>query len=293
MKKIKTIALLSFASFALAAPVSGQTSDLRALSDEFENPASLGEWRHVYRAEGQRANQLAEFSIGRRISGWLTMTPHTSTWYRDFRGVLAFKPVTGDFLVITRLRTTNRAGQGAPQSLFSLAGLMVRAPRAITPATWRPGQENYIFLALGSANQPGVYQYEVKTTRQSDSQLEITPAPGGEAQLAILRVGAAFVALRSETEGAWTVHRRYSRPDLPAALQAGLTTYTDWSTVENMDPRVHNRTVVRAGRPDLTAHFDYVRYRRPQIPPALSGRDFADPRQVSDADLVALVSGLR
>jgi hypothetical protein len=63
--------------------------------------------------------------------------------------------------------------------------------------------------------------------------------------------------------GPWIIENRYTRNDMPATLQLGVTTYTDWDTVDNMNQFHHNRTVVTGGNPDLVVDADYLRLRRP------------------------------
>ena len=134
-------------------------NDIAALSDEFDNEQTATQWQRVEQVEGWNANQLELFDINKVYKGYCAMMPFTSSWYKDWRGVLLFKPVQGDFVMTTRLRVTGRDGQSAPRSQFSLAGLMVRAPRNITPQTWQPGGENYVFVSLGCSTKLGSYQF--------------------------------------------------------------------------------------------------------------------------------------
>jgi hypothetical protein len=224
--------------------------DLAALSDEFNDPRTLTDWRRIFAVEGWGADQLERLDIGRTQSGWLTLVPYTSSWYRDYRGELIFKQIRGDFVATAKMRTSSRDGRSAPQRQFSLAGIMVRTPRDVTPTTWRPGGENYIFLSHGAADRPGTYQFEVKTTINSDSQLAISPANAAEAEIRVVRVGPDFLLLRRIAGQPWIVHRRYRRADMPAELQVGITAYTDWPKVERLTPAQHNRTVIRGGNPD-------------------------------------------
>lgn len=242
-------------------------ASLDSLSDEFTDPAALSRWKHVYREEGTGANQLEKLGVR---DGHLLMVPHASTWYKDYRGVLLFKPVSGNFVVTTQVQVSGRRG-GAPQSPFSLAGLMVRA--------WRPGGENYVFLSLGAADRPGTFQLEVKTTVNSDSQLQLTPAESGTGLIQVARLGSLLVMLKNQGRG-WSVHRRYERPDFPTELQVGLTCYTDWPSAERLSPQQHNTTVLTGGNPDLSARFDFVRFRRPQLPPRSA------PARLSDSELL-------
>lgn len=261
-------------------------SDISGLSDEFDDPTTLSRWQRVFQAEQTRADQLSVIDIGRTRRGRLTLIPHTSTWYQDYRGVLVYKLVEGDFVVTTLLQTSNRAGTGAPRSPYSLAGLMIRTPRDVTPRTWQPGGENYIFLSHGSARSPGRFEFEVKTTVNSRSDLEVTPAQNAEVIIQVARVGSDFVLLRKDGDRPWEVHRRYRRADMPAELQVGLTVYTDYNTASRLPPLQQNTQVIRTGNPDLRASFEFVRFRRPQLPSDVAGRSIADPAQVPDAVLL-------
>ena len=240
----------------------------------------------MYVVEGWGANQLEVQDINTTQPGKMVMIPFTSTWYNDYRGELTFKEVTGDFVATADVTATQRNGTGAPRSQYSLAGIMVRTPRAITPATWRPGGENYLFLSIGAAGNPGVFQFEVKTTTNSNSvlQFEATNA-GGHAIIQYARIGQLFIALKS-INGVWSVHRRFPRPDMPATLQVGMTVYTDYPTASSVSAFTQNSTVIRAGNPDLVAAFDYFRFARPQVPPSLAGVDLAT---VSDATLLTFL----
>jgi len=266
-----------------------RADDLAALSDEFDDPTTLKAWQRVFEVEKTGADQLQLIDIGRSAPGMLTVVPHTVVWYQDWRGPLVFKPVEGDFVVTTRLRVTGRQGRGAPRSNFSLAGLMVRTPRDITPQTWRPGGENYLFLSLGSADRPGSYQLEVKTTHNSKSDLAISDAAGDTALLRIARVGPHIVTLVRQGEQPWRVHRRYFRDDLPTTLQVGLTSYTDWNTCQHIQPRDHNTRVIRTGNPDLRAQADFIRFARPRVPDGLQGQNISDPGRVGDEHLLSFL----
>jgi len=271
-----------------AADAAPAADDLAAKSDEFDKgAASLRKWSRIFRVERSGADQLARLNVDAK-TGKLVLIPHTSVWYQDFRGVLVFQNIEGDFVASTQLAVHRRQGEGAPRSQFSLAGLMLRTPRDVTPQTWAPGGENYVFLSMGAASQPGQYQLEVKTTVNSNSQLEITEgAPEG--QLRAARIGSAIILLKRLPDQPWQVHRRYNRTDMPATLQVGLTCYTDWQTCQRMDPATHNRTVIRGGNPDLVAEVDYVRFARPAMPAGLAGRNLADSNVVSDAELLAFL----
>ena len=244
----------------------GPAPELGGLSDDFDSSSALSAWKHVDVTEGWNADQLQTFKAD---AGWLTMIPYTSTWYMDYRGPLVYKEVTGDFIVTTKLQTTNRAGNDAPHSLFSLGGLMIRTPRTDNARTWQGGRENYVFLSLGCADQSGNYQFEVKTTSGGQSDLEKIPAAGGEAYLQIAKIGPNIVCLHKQ-HGEWMVHKRYQRPDMPDSLQVGMTVYTDYPSASKLSAQQHNGTVIKTGNPDLIAKFDYVHFRRPKVPKGMN-----------------------
>lgn len=264
-------------------------NDIASLSDEFDDPSTLKNWKRIYQTEKTQANQLQQLDLGETRKGWLTLVPYTSSWFRDYRGVLVYKEIEGDFVVTTRVRSTNRAGNGAPRSDYSLAGIMIRTPRNVTPRTWRPGGENYIFLSLGAARQPGQFAFEVKTTTNSQSNLEITKTSGPEALIRVARIGSEFVLLRKVGSGPWIVHRRYRRTDMPNGLQVGFTVYTDYANVSRLRPLQQNTQVIRGGNPDLRASFDFMRFTRPQVPANLRGRALSDPQAVSNEQLLGFL----
>lgn len=273
---------------------SAGADSLVELSDEFDRADSLTNWQRVFQTEGWNADQLEIQNVNTTVPGRMLMVPRTSTWYQDYRGELTFKLVSGDFSITTEVHPRNRQSTAAPGRDFSLAGLMLRRPRSFTDGAtgWMPGRENYVFLSLGSADSPGTYQFEVKTTRDSVSVLNITPGvPDAVIQLA--RIGSSVLTLVRPVGGAWRVHRRYSRPDFPTSLQAGLTVYTHWSGVQAVYPfgqeRNHNSHAILGQNPDLRAEFEYVRFHRIVVPGNLLGRDFASPAQVSDAQILALL----
>ena len=283
---------------------SAAAQNLSCLSDEFNSASTLSLWSRVEQAEQWNTEPLQTWDVNGSTPGAMTMVPHTVTWYRDYRGPLAFKTVTGDFAITLAVRATARDGTSIPGSQFSLAGAMIRAPRAITPATWTGGGENYVFLSLGYGNAvPRRFQYEVKTTIDGDSQLLLSDAPGAEVVLQIVRIGRHVICLRQVPGGAWTVHARYSRADLPATLQVGLVAYTDWQKVSIFGPFVHNSNALTNPlppgvidpnpavpfNPDLRATFDYARFASPVVPAPLIGADLSNPAAVSDAALLSFL----
>ncbi len=245
--------------------------DLAPLSDEFDDPDTITNWLRNETVEGWGGSKLEQYDIDTTSPGQMRLMPYSSSWYEDFTGAYTYKEVNGDFVLTTRLDVTNRAGTGRPNSDFSLAGLMVRAPRGLTNAApspdpgpgvflpwpppangqpnhyttpWQPDTENYIFLSFGfgsagmatpDGNNPNRWHYEVKTTTNGVSTLypRTHGVPENEpvVMLQMVRRGSTFLLLRRHGEGPWILENRFERPDLPQTLQIGMTTYTDWNTV--------------------------------------------------------------
>ena len=276
------------------------TNDLASLSDEFDNAASTAEWQRVNEVENWNADQLQTYDINQTQSGRMVMAPHTVVWYENWRGPMAFKEVTGDFVITTQVHISDRDDIGVPdaddvpgEAQYSLGGVMIRTPRDINdPLTdWQPGSmsndgtnngENYIFLSMGHGTD-GDFTFEVKTTRNSNSQLELTPVDSDTANLQLARIGDVVIASLQIPGQDWIVHRRYTRPDMPETMQVGLVSYTDWSKASDFTPFDHNSRVLdgtgsdptpgEAYNPDLVAGYEFARYVRPQLPAELDGVD--------------------
>lgn len=262
--------------------------ELAALDDTFENSATLADWQRVWVVEEWPGDQLEVIDIDTSVAGSLWMQPYASGWFGDYRGALAFKEVDGDFVVTTSVHVTDRRLKAAPGASFSLAGILVRAPRAITAETWTAGGENYVFLSQG-ARQPGQYSGEIKTTVDSQSTLRFPPG-AAQSRIRIARIGEHVICLLDVGEG-WTVASwRYRRADFPSTLQVGLTAYTDWNTVDDYAPAAYNQTVLtEVGTPDLVARFEGITFRRPDIPKPFVGADLSNPDAVSDAELLSFL----
>lgn len=291
-------------------------NDLASLSDEFDDASSITQWQRVHEVEGWNADQLQSYSIDGATPGAMTMVPNTVVWYQDYRGPMAFREVTGDFVITTDVTIHDRDDVGGADAddvpndgLFSLGGVMVRTPRAITqPSDWTPGSqaddgtnngENYVFLSLGHATDDQ-FSLEVKTTRNSHSLLELAPVgvTANRAKIQIARVNNAILTLVQFPGEEWQVHRRYSRPDMPQTLQVGLVSYTDYGKASEFDPLFHNSNALDGSvnpnpanpfNPDLSASFDYARFVRPDVPETLQGVDLVT--NGSDAQLLSFLGG--
>jgi hypothetical protein len=164
----------------------------------------------------------------------------------------------------------------------------MRAPRDVTPTTWTPGGENYVFLSLGSGDG-GAFQTEIKLTSAGQSTLQVDAAAGPEARVRLARIGRYVIGLLQWPGQAWQIHRRVIHDGLPRTLQVGMAAYTDWETVSALDPETYNQQVIVDGNADLDARYDYVRFRRPEVPSALEDADLSDALEVTDAALIAFL----
>jgi regulation of enolase protein 1 (concanavalin A-like superfamily) len=255
---------------------------ITSLSDEFDGAASLERWRSHGAAEGW-AEMIRALDVS---GGALRLEPTVSGWYADFRGPFLFQEVTGDFVATTRVRARGTRTD-LPSATWSLAGLMVREPRATTAETWEPRAENWLFATTGIAARAGQPVLETKTTVNGRSALNLHPVPAGWIELRIVRVGADFLVFyRPEGAAEWTLQERFHRPDLPRALQVGINAYSGWDLVPELwnDPAAFNRTVLADRPTDLAAEFDWIRFDRPTLPDALRGLRLSDHR-VPAADL--------
>ena len=283
------------------APDTAFANDLCPLSDEFDDSSTLSSWTRIHEHEEWFADQLEVFDIDGTFPGQMTLMPHTVVWYQDYRGPLVFKEVTGDVAVTGLVTVTGRDGVSVPSSLYSLGGILLREPRDVTPGTWAPGGENYVFLSIGYGQvSPRAFQFEVKTTINSVSNLELSPAASATAQIQTVRVGEYVIALIREAPGDWRVHRRYHRPDFGPTLQIGAVSYTDWTKCATFEPFQHNSVTIEPGmegdpspgtpfEPDALARFDYLRFQRIELPAHLEGLDLTDPVTVPDAELLAFL----
>jgi hypothetical protein len=325
MKPCAAAMLLLMTLPVLAEPVmfrddfdNAESAQIQWLSDEFDHAMTLPNWQRHWEVEHWPNDQLQYIAIeAATANGVMVMRPHSSGWWQDYRGELTFKRATGDFVVTIHIEPRNFAHSGAPGSThggvvdseYSLGGVMIRAPRAdveVDNANWQRGDERYVFLAMGSADVPGRYQFEDKTTRvalpgedHSFSVRLITNADASAANLRLARIGAHVIALVQPTQplGAWRVLRRFAREDLPPTLQVGLVAYTDYATVATCSFEQHNTRVLlsacndpaQLADPDLSTRVDFFRIERPSVPVALVGADLSNPLAISDAQLLSFL----
>lgn len=288
--------------FLLGLFCSALADTLQPLGDEFNDAATFPRWQDIDEVEGWVVSSDEAADINTTTPGHFRIVPKAMGWFMHLRGVLFFKEVAGDFIATTRLRVLSRHNPANPQEtpnrLFSLTGIFLHEPRPYithaapnpyrTDQVWPPASfgsdyvpntENYIFLSYGTAGNPGTRQFEIKTTRNSNSTLYYQSTginqAVNEAWMQVVRVGNTVVCLRKySVNGAWIVENRYPNadhvfPNFGATLQVGITAYTDWP---NGEP-YHNGGVQTSwyanyaapgpGNPDLISEVDYFRLQRP------------------------------
>lgn len=256
-------------TIATAQPSTATLADLRDLSSRFDSPRALAGWQQ-HSVPGFSPKWLPPVVEG----GTLLLRPLSSGWFEDMQAGHLYREVEGNFVVTARLRVEGTRA-ALPQTLFSLAGLFIRAPReGLTAANWQPGRENWLFFSIGTAFPAGTPQFETKTTFNSLSTLRIFDAapayPQGRAawvELRVARQGELFSLLhRIEGQREFTLLDQFIRPDLPALLHVGLTAYADWNTQTNHYPDfVAHNTRPAPANGDLVARVAHVVFRRPTV----------------------------
>ncbi|MCP4782551.1 MAG: hypothetical protein GY903_03555 [Fuerstiella sp.] len=284
-------------------------ADLTVLNDEFDDGSTIENWQLVTEAEGWDAQPFETFDIDQTTPGSLTIEPHTSTWFQDYQGDLAFKEISGDFLVTTLVTINDRDEIGDSDadnipngSSFSLGGLMLRTPRAITDAAteWTSGGSNFVFLSMGHGYD-GQMALESKNTINSDSDLELISVDSNTIELRVQREGSSVTTMYREVGAEdWQVAANFDRPDMPDTLQVGLVGYSDYGKTSTFSPEYANsNTLVETAQnsanssnpamaysPDLRASFDYIRFERPD-----SGPTTEDPPPLVTTDVDVMNAG--
>ncbi len=229
----------------------GQKSSFK---DDFGNNESLENW-NLLEIEGW-VSKIRKLKVE---NGQLVIEPTSSGWFEDnFAGHL-YREYTGNFELTTRIKVEGTVA-AYPQTAFSLAGLFVRVPRALTASEWERGKENWMFFSTGCATDPGEPQFEIKSTYNSQSTLKIYPAKNGWMELKIVRVDEIFTLLYKFEGGNWELLDQFIRPDLPETLQLGITAYADWPSVAEVYPNYeeYNKNGTSADKGDLRVYVDYL-----------------------------------
>lgn len=268
---MRTRLLMAVAASLLArVGVAQSADDLASLGTTFDTPAAIEPWSRL-----EVPGWASKWASARVERGAFVVVPKSSGWYEDNYGGYLFREVEGDFVATTRVSAAGVRSR-LPTHSFSLAGLLVRAPRELDAERWGRGQENWLFLSVGVADDqgrdgfqaPATPQFEVKTTVNSRSTLTIHDAPASDVELRIARFGEYFLLLYRDPAAAspqWRQIAHFQRADLPPRVQVGLTAYADWDSVAAVYPDYerYNRQGPPRNNADLVARFDHIAFRRP------------------------------
>lgn len=224
---------------ALAAAAS---APLAPLSDGFDDAATASRWQTI--AGDLQDGVAPRFDIDQTIAGELTIVPGRSWWVNRDRAFALVKPVTGDFVVTTKIRVSGKES-ALPTANWSLSGLLLRR------ATTDRAKENWLAFRIGRVDELDVF--ERKTTVNGTSVLKLSPAPTGWVELRVARVGSYFVFLRRAPGGKWQYHWSYVRPDLPQSLLVGVDAFSGYEDT----------------KADLVSHVDHIRFAATGVPSKL------------------------
>ena len=236
-----------------------QADDIAGLSTTFDAAEDLSAW-----SEHLPEGFTRKWQEPRVENGQLVLQPVSSGWFEDNQAGHLYHQIAGNFIATTRIEVVG-TNADLPQTSFSLAGLFIRSPREVSAGTWTPGQENWLFFSVGTAAPAGEPHYELKTTTNSLSTLQILPAQTGPVDLRIARHGEIFTLLARPEGQDWTVIEQIIRPDLPMVLNVGLTAYADYDSVAPTYPNYqqYNTEGAPTQNADLIAYVDSFDLRRP------------------------------
>ncbi len=223
----------------------GVTSDLAALSDDFEDAATLEDWTLLNEQLGL-APPHELLDIDTTVPGKLTIVPLVSSWYQDDMATFLYKQVTGDFLVEVDAAAFQKGTESAPPTeLFNSAGLLIRDPASTL------ADQHWLMYNIGRQEQ--FIGVEGKATVSSQSELVLIPTDGAHAgRLRLCRIGDAVRMLRRlPGDAAWTQTHTY--PD--TFVQTPDHTFPETVQVGFID----NAYLVAGVR----AEFEYIKFSRP------------------------------
>ncbi|MBK8251334.1 MAG: hypothetical protein IPK82_01530 [Polyangiaceae bacterium] len=201
----------------------GTMDDLAALSDEFDNAATLPNWTLLHQELGLPA-PYDTLDINQTEAGKLTIVPTVSAWYQDDMAAFLYKEVTGDFLVEVSAAAYQKGTENAaPTETFNSGGMLLRDPSSTLIS------QNWLMYNIG--HQDSFLGVEGKATVNSQSQLILVPTgTSHEGTLRLCRVGNTVRMLRRlPGETGWVETHTFPgtftqtpATTLPNTLQVGI-----------------------------------------------------------------------
>ncbi len=270
---------------SIANPASA--ADFAALSDEFDSPDSLRNWKNLSDTESL-PNRIEKIDIGKTSPGHLAIVPQSGAWWAGYHGAYLYKEVKGNFVVTTRLKVTGKIG-GEPTAIWTISGLLLRAPGDLNAASRSTSRElDLLDDRPRSRSRPRGRRQE-HAGRQQRLGHHAGAKPGWY-ELRVARLGPLFVAMCRPDGGDWVLRKRIFRADLPETLQAGINVTSDFKLSASMPAAKYNAALFpEQSSGDSLTTFDYVRFSRVAGAPGLRAKlSGADVLGVSDADLLAL-----
>lgn len=151
----------------------------------------------------------------------MTLT-HRALWFMQQRGVLLYKPVSGDFRITADVHTSKSSDTSQPpggDGGVQLGGVMARSDAV--------AQENYVFVVVGDDGDG--LSVETKNTVNGLSKFQGPAWDSADAELRLCRFGTTLSAYKRHvgTQETWLQAASFERSDLPVSLQVGLNIYTD------------------------------------------------------------------
>lgn len=269
---------LFFLLFFFSLPAWCQTA---LFHDEFLRDSINLNWQNIARTEGWSAGQPEILRIDPYDGGQLLLSPGFGEWNDGDRGSFLYRPARGNFIFTAELSLSHRNGAQFPPSQGAFAGCLVRAPTRLNPYSYAPVSENYTYLALGNGGMEhpsctGCHppNLAVKVTSNNKSNEFISPAQGYSATLRIARIDSILFLLVKYPGGAYALHQKTVRLDLPEELQVGL--------MLNL-PNTRGNAMTSPG---IMACFRYARLEALTLPPAFQGKN---PYFLTERELMAFL----
>ncbi len=167
-------------------------------------------------------------------------------------GILMYKEVADNFVVITKLKVFDNTTRKPPGDPLHSAGLLAQVPNNPRDRL----KENWVMVNLGY--QETALGSESKSTENSVSKLSKKHLTASEGLVMLCRVGDWLFTYRwTQDDAGWAKLTQFKHPDLPQRLQV--------------------RLVVNSDKKDATirAEFDDIRFHAPQT--KLDGLPFLKP----------------